>query len=411
MKLLLLVADSVRADAVGGGTAGGTTGGTAGGPADLAAFGGARFTDVTCSGSWTIPSLAAMVTGELPHRVGVANWYHRAWERDPTSPIHTALFPRLAAAGFAVDVLVPNPTHAFAGWPGVTSIGDSLDDAVIVETLRRPGPRLVVLHHWWTHLPYLPRPADRRLTWSGLHEASEVALTALVRDPAGMGTRLRRMYAAAVQRLLRDDLPRWLDAFGDGWVLATADHGESWGELAPGGRVRHIFDLHGRWLEDETTRVPLQLFSTRGSLPARSVATPARGVDVGPTLAALAGLPWEQRAPESGRSLLDAAHGATLPPAPVITVGSANCETPDRYPERGAELWRYWSERTPAGRVTAEAGAAPSTLTTLPPNLAALHAEAVDSGPMPAEWEARRDAGEARHAAVFGKLRRLGYSE
>lgn len=377
MKLLLVVADSVRVDAV-----------------DLAPFGGVDLPRAYCAGSWTIPSLVSMVTGELPTRVGVANWLHRRWAGEPASPVHRSLYARLAGAGFAVDLLVPNPASAFAGWSGVDSVGDSLDPEVVRTTLARPGPRFVLLHHWWTHLPYLPPPRPPRvLGWSGLHEAAELALTALARDPDGARPGLRRLYLAAARRLAQVDLLAWLDAFGDGWVVVTADHGESWGEHAPGGRPRHIFDLHGRWLNDDTTRVPLRIFSTRRELAEGTLDRVVSGVDVGPTLAALAGVRWEG---SRGRSVFDGGDRE------AVTVGGANCETPDHYPETGPALWPYWSVRTREGRRTGDAEAV---------GLAAERAAAVDPGPMPEDWRVRRDRHASRHARVFGALRRLGYVE
>jgi arylsulfatase A-like enzyme len=67
MKVVLIVADSMRGDAPG----------FAGGPTetplmDRLAGEGTRFDSAFASGAWTIPSLMSMLTGAYPHRISIA---------------------------------------------------------------------------------------------------------------------------------------------------------------------------------------------------------------------------------------------------------------------------------------------------------------------------------------------------
>jgi arylsulfatase A-like enzyme len=351
MKVIIIVADSLRGDAPG----------FAGGPAetpvlDRLAGEGAAFDRAFCSASWTIPSLACMDTGTPAHRHGVVNWSHALPADTPS------LLGRAHTAGFDTRLCVPNPWWAFAGWPHRPDIVDSQDLDAVCAAIRGPrgADKLVMVHHWWTHFPYL----CKALPWGGRQRATEAGVQALGRNPAALSPRFQRLYHAAVAHFSEVALPRMMEAAlagGDDVLLVvTADHGESWGELCPPGtRPEHVFDLHGRWLADATTHVPL-VFWGRAAGGAVTPSRPtgfARGVDLAPTIADLAGLPWPAPASlEHGQSMRDSVlRGTSTGIDNALTIGSANCHVPDVYPTRGPELWRCWSRRTDDGRDTWDA--------------------------------------------------------
>jgi arylsulfatase A-like enzyme len=358
VKVVWLVLDSVRADHVFGGYARTPN-------LDAWAAEGTRVTRAFASASWTIPSLAAMDTGCWPNEVGVCNWRHAL---RPELPSAQRTFAR---CGFEVRRHAPNPQWFFGGWGGAP-VGDSQDVAAVARSLAAPGDALVVVHWWWTHLPYVTRPAP----WGGRRAATDLLLEALGRDPR-MADRLRGLYRAAINHFDAEVFPRWRDAAGpDAVVCVTADHGESWGELGP---VRHIFDLHGRHLADATIAVPLAFGgrTARGPVPARVREDGfGRGVDVGPTLVAAAGLPPLERA--VGRDLLDDAPLSDH----ALTVVSANTFTPEHYPADGPSMWRVFGRRDPGGWTTLDT--ATGALTGDPAHRGALAAHAARSvGPAP----------------------------
>jgi len=307
-----------------------------------------------------------MTTGSFPHRVGVGRWRHPFPVRRPS------LFTAFSAAGFEVHTAVHNPRFAFANFGFRGTPLDSEDSDAVLTALRAPRgvDRLVVVHHWWTHLPYrneaIPRGPWRKL-------CSE-AIAQMAGEPDG-AHRQRDLYADAISWFDRELLPRYLDAAsssGDPVLLAlTGDHGENWGEaLPPGRRMEHIYDLHGRWLTDDTTRVPLLFWGNgaEGAIAGRQMLGGfARGVDVAPTLAALAGVPWPGPLPDlRGPTLVDRGiglHGEGLEldglslasciegglPAPsrsALTVTSHNAIVPARYPSNGRRMWRRFGLRT-----------------------------------------------------------------
>ncbi len=365
MIVVMLVVDSLRADAPS------YAGGAAHTQAlDELAAEGTTFPHLAVSGSWTVPSLTAIATGAFPHRVGICRWRHRFPLRRPT------LMSAFAAAGFEVHVMAHNPRWIFGscGHRGVT--GDSQEPAEVVDALRGPRgrDRFVLLHHWWTHLPYI----NKKLPASGWKKACEYALESISRHPGRMVPKFRRNYLATVEYFSRELLGRYLDAAGAGGedvlVVVTGDHGENWGESLPRGRrVEHIFDLHGRWLRDATTRVPLLLWGKghAGAIPAgAALQGTVRGVDLAPTVCELAGIPWPGPLPLDegprvvdhgigpegqglvldGRSIAGAVLGGQdLAEGDTLTVSTHNTHQPDTYPDEGRVVFRTLGLRRSLG--------------------------------------------------------------
>ncbi len=362
MMVLLLVVDSLRADAPG------YAGGRAATPAlDQLAGEGTTFDHLTVSGSWTVPSLTSMATGTFPHRVGICRWRHAFPRRRPT------LMSAFAAADFDVHVLAHNPRWLFGSCPHRGKAGDSQEVDQVLDALRHPrgSDRFVILHHWWTHLPYL----NRKLPASGWKRACEMSLESMNRSPETMVPKFRANYLKTVEYFSAELLERYLDAASAGGedvlLLLTGDHGENWGEALPAGRrIEHIFDLHGRWMRDSTARVPLLLWGKGhgGAIPAGArLGGTVRGVDVAPTLADLAGIPWPGPLPEAdgpqvvdrgiqpdgvgleldGRSAAAPIRaGEDLPTETTLTVSTHNTHQPDTYPPGGKETFRTLGLRT-----------------------------------------------------------------
>ncbi len=348
MLVLFIVVDSLRADAPS----------FAGGPLETAtlddlAAEGATFDNVFVSGAWTVPSMIAMLTGAPPHRVGPARWRHRYPSEWPN------LLTAFADSGFEVGCIVPYPGKNLRHIPGGEVIANSQDSDEVVAKVRgrRGQDRFVLLHHWWTHLPYIKRNLDIE-KWS---IACDFQLMSLRREPKEFAATLARLYHAAVAYFSDELLPRVLDAALEGGddvlLVLVGDHGESWGSaLPPGRQVETIFDLHGRWITDETTRVPwLSWGRTQGGAinAGRRIGGVARGVDLGPTVAELAGIPWswpsqfdvDQK--HAGRSLAGSILGsADVPIVDALTVTSQNTIELRQFSDDGPTLWRSSGLRT-----------------------------------------------------------------
>jgi hypothetical protein len=364
MKVVFVIADSLRADAPG------YAGGAAETPfLDSLAASGAWFKEAFASGAWTIPSILSMLTGALPHKIGVARWRHPFPRRRPT------LLTAFADAGFEVRTFHPYPEWGFIDTPGAGIVGNSQEPQAVIDALRG-GARdsLFLIHHWWTHVPYL----DRHLTLEQWHAATNFTLESLNRHPARIAASVERSYRRSVGYFSESLLPRYMEAAaaggGDVLLVVTGDHGETWGRSLPEGRrIENVYDLHGRWITDETIRIPLLVSGrgARGAIPVcAAIPGIARGADVGATIAEVAGVPWPGGAPSlGGREVYETGigtagkgldlvgtslaaalqDGGSAPHEEIVTVTSQNAYVPRTYPDTGKATWRTFGLRDRRG--------------------------------------------------------------
>ncbi|MBW2277963.1 MAG: sulfatase-like hydrolase/transferase [Deltaproteobacteria bacterium] len=444
MKVVFIVADSLRADAPG----------FAGGPAetpliDRLATEGTRFDRAFVTGAWTIPSLMSMLTGSYPHRISIARWRH-------TFPAHRpTLLTAFRDAGFDVRCLHPYPQWGFINTPGKGEVGNSQDPQAVIEALGGPSDsdRFVLIHHWWTHLPYV----NSELSLEQWHAACDFALESVGKYPERIAPKLEQSFHKSVSFLSEQLLGRYLDAAtaggGDVLLVLTGDHGETWGRSLPQGRrVENVYDLHGRWISDETIHVPLVFWGkgAGGAIPSdQALGGFARGVDIGATIADLAGIPWPGPIPEGtspmtcdrglgadgegleivGRSLRGCIErGEPAPHDEVVTFSSENCHVPRTYPDDGKLMWRtlglrddthwyVWDGVDGEGSVSGIGEGAGEVdgerVSAVHARLEELRQGAADPGPLIAEEHlAGLRAGEDEdNAAVVERLRTLGYLE
>jgi hypothetical protein len=245
---------------------------------------------------------------------------------------------------------------------------------------------------------------------------------------------VERSYRRSVHTLSESLLPRYLEAAaaggGDVLLVLVGDHGETWGRsLPPGRRVENVYDLHGRWIADETIRIPLLVHGrgAAGAIPERpAIPGIVRGVDVGATIAELAGVPWKGGAPCVGESLAGAViRGGAAPAEEIVTVTSQNAHTPNVFPATGKGTWRTFGLRDRRGwfvwdgvdgtRELAPAhggrAASPADCEAVWARLEACWNRAADAGtPLPDDELARlRGIAKGDSARAEERLRTLGY--
>lgn len=361
MIVLLIVADSLKAGAPG------FAGGEAKTPVlDQLAKNGAWFDQMFASGAWTIPAMMSILTGALGHKIGVCRWRHPFPAKRPT------LFTAFAAAGFETACFHPYPRWGYLTVAGRGPVGNSQDVEAVTKVLkgRKGQDRFVMVHHWWTHLPYI----NQELPQDKWHVACDFSIDSLSKYPDKIAPKLEDSYLKSVSFFSENILPKYLDAASTGGedvlVAVTGDHGETWGRSLPKGRnVEQVYDLHGRWITDETIRVPFVVHgkTAAGAVPARpKLGGLVGGIDVGPTLAELAGVPWPGPIPDAagpdvvdraetdldivGRSLAkNIIEGATSTATEVPTISSHNTFEPKNYPANGKKMWRTMACRNEKG--------------------------------------------------------------
>ncbi len=281
--LVLLTVDTLRQDHVAA-LVPGRAGRTVTPRLDALSLASVRFVDARSPVPLTLPAHASMLSGRPPAVTGVRlNSYDRL---PPADARGFALLPeRLRSAGWATGAFVS--AQPLAASYGLDQGFDRYDDGGDLGTPgagtvpERAGPRTCEAALAWLHGLAAGQPA---FVWVHLFEphapyvryaddvaAADAAVGALLDGLAALG---------------RDD---------GLCVLFTSDHGEMLGDL--GERT------HGYLLADHVLRVPFTLLAP-GLAPAWRE-DPVSLVDVAPTLAALAGVPFPAaEGPFDGHDLL-----------------------------------------------------------------------------------------------------------
>jgi choline-sulfatase len=289
LDVLLVTVDTLRADALG----------AYGSPRaatpwmDRLAAGGVRFARARAHNVVTLPSHATILSGLYPQQHGVRD---NSGFRFPEG-IDT-LATLLAARGYRTGAFVS--AFTLDSRFGLDRGFDVYDDGFVgagarpalveqerrgVDTVARAArwlaaadgaPSFAWVHLYEPHFPYAPPPPfDRRFAgdpYLGDVAAADAALEPLLAPILGAGPG------------------------GHTLVVLTADHGEALGE--------HGEATHGIFAYEGTLRVPLVVYQPRLLAP-RTVASPARLIDVLPTILDLVAAPAPPGLP--GRSLVDSA--------------------------------------------------------------------------------------------------------
>lgn len=312
---MLIVADALRADHLGVmGYARDTS------PhIDELAREGVLFRNLVAQSSHTVPSVAALLTGDYPGVLGIEYWPRtRGFSADavgvpPTLPARVdTLAERLSASGFETAAVVANPwlraDYGFAqgyerylvsGADGsaLRYDGAGIND-VAMEILRAERERglFLYLHYLDTHNPYGRGHVPARYRTDG---GREVYRNGRVPGLADVDLEFTRaLYDEGIRYFdgLIGDLRARLDEEGlldDTLIVLVSDHGDEFYEHGGLG--------HGKTLYNEVIRSFALFWSPRFAPVASDL--PAQGIDVAPTILRLLGL--ASASDVAGRPLLD----------------------------------------------------------------------------------------------------------
>ena len=332
-SVVVVVVDTLRADRLGRyGNGKGLT------PfLDQLADRGVRFEHAYAPASWTMPSVASLLTSRYPAQHLVSDFDSRLSEREVT------IAERLAGAGYANGGFSANfrlseelgyaqgfPTwRRFVDSPGSKTKprGEVVRAAALAwldaaaqggagQGGAGPAPRLLYLQYMEPHAPYEP-PAELRTRFAPGVSAEEAvrlnnrAQSSMVLDQDELGhlaalydaevaaadAELRRLFEALEQRRL----------LTGALLIVTADHGEEFLEHGAMG--------HGTNLFNDTVRVPLIVVGPTVT-PGRVVRDNVSLVDLAPTILDVLGLAPEARF--EGHSLAPLLRGGSAAAADVI---------------------------------------------------------------------------------------------
>jgi len=313
-NVLLYVLDTLRADRLG--CYGYTP--TPSPHLDRFAADGILFRDATAQAPWTRPSVASILTGQLPAAHGAVTL------RDGLRGDIPTLAERFRAAGyetagFVTNINVAAPFGFDRGFdrydylpeapatPGVHVPASQMHAAALVWLDGRAATRpfLLYLHATDTHSPYWPNAASLRRFLDPPPPAAEIE--ALEQRLARAPDRLSTEEVRTLSALYLAEIAQWDEAFGRLWealrargadadtvVVFTADHGE---EFRDHGGLEH-----GHTLYQEQVHVPLVIRLPGGRGGGQVVDGLVRSVDLFPTLLAMGALPPEAFVP--GRAIL-----------------------------------------------------------------------------------------------------------
>ncbi len=318
-NIVLIVMDTVRADALGGELAGSPVTPHL----DRLLAEGTSFSNAFANAPWTVPSHATLFTGLYPHRHGSVHERFALDERLET------VAEILSGKGYSTCGITSNPWLRERGGFGqgfeayeevyrhlneAVDKGASLATDKAVEWVSAGAggdrPFFLFVNYIDAHLPYAPPAAilesmgfdEQKLARSdfSVRQAEEIIGRKGVagEEEVELARTLYRLEIAYVDRKL-GELIRFLEeseVLDETLLVVTADHGE---HLAEHGLMGHEFSLY-----DELLRVPLIL-----RLPGRvraglRVEAPVSHVDVLPTILDLLG-EHERIQSLPGRSLLD----------------------------------------------------------------------------------------------------------
>ncbi len=321
--VVVLVIDTLRADRLGShGYAAAHT------PVlDALAARGTRFAQAYAPSSWTVPSVASLMTSRLPSQHLVTAFDSRLRDEELT------IAERLRDAGFLAGGVTANWrltkelgfAQGFLWWvpvlvepvtPGAYVRREALAWLDRSSSAARTR-RLLYLQYMEPHTPFAPSPAllERFAPEVSAEEALRISTEANTRlggvtpERAALLSKLYDAEVAAVDAEI-GLLFEGLEARGrlaKALVIVTADHGE---EFLEHGKFGHGYNLF-----NTTVHVPL-IIAGPGVPAGRVITDPVSLIDVAPTVLDLLGLDREPRF--EGRSLVPLMQNDGRPDADIV---------------------------------------------------------------------------------------------
>jgi arylsulfatase len=304
-SIVLIVVDTLRADRIGRpGAAGSLT------PRiDQVGRRGVVFANASTPAPFTMPAIAALLTGSYADRTGI----HSHSRRDSLDTETATLATVAKRAGYRTLAVITNPWLAreAAGFgrgfdriatgrdagPTFRMPAEHVTDMALQAVDRGEGPFLLWAHYMDAHMPYRP-PAEYCAAVGAPPDGSSITRDfgrrATDRQALHFGEAVdlsqveatRGLYDAAV-RYVDDEVGRLLAGLDErgtlenAIVVVTADHGEALGDHG-------LFFAHDFNVYEELLRVPLIIVAPR--IAHRRSDEPVSLIDVLPTLCHLASL-------------------------------------------------------------------------------------------------------------------------
>jgi arylsulfatase A-like enzyme len=315
---------------------------------DALAARGVRFENVYAQSSWTRPSVASMLTGRYPRRIGI---YHET--RGILGNAFTTLAEALHANGYRTFGITANP-HMNKSFNFHQGFDGYLDSNAVYKFMRRDGPKT---RYEESTLATAIDMFDKVLAYDGSHDAEQryVQLSLMEVHEWNRGQQdltrpefdelfpepVNGRYYRAVRQTSADlgafveqlrARPGWEDAL----FVFVSDHGEG---LSDHPSVEKS-GTHGFLLYESQLRVPFVMYREGWEFAGRVVERPVRLMDLMPTVLDAVGLGAPRGLP--GVSLMPAVREPGSPlPLPEYFVAETFLRRRDKAAVYG-EGWRFY---------------------------------------------------------------------
>lgn len=341
---------------------------------------GVRYDRAVSAAPWTLPSMAAMLTGQLPSALGVTR--HDSRLPDDARLLSAALSEAGWATGAVSSHSFFSPEHGFdrgfssfdtgniRGHRAETSAG--VTDAAIRFLRDHPSePVFLVVHYFDPHFAYIDHPETSFADPAYAGPVKSGAPIAALREQAPtLGAAdwdaLGRLYDAEIAHTDRH-IGRLLDAIAAegraerALVAVTHDHGESFYEH---GHLGHTTELYGALVDAPlVVRYP----SAVGPTPGTTVPEPVSLMDLPRTVSEVLGV----SADFPGESLLHPAAGRVVR-SETQKGADLRAVVDDRHRliwDRSADTWHLYDTTADPGDTTDLSAVRPEAVAALRPHL------------------------------------------
>ncbi len=249
---------------------------------------GICFENVITSAPWTLPSVSSFISGIYSHKLGMFDW------QQPLPDNVKTLFHYLKEEDYKVASFVFNEKHLFSNMDFANTQGNCMNINNILPWIEKNKDEkfFLYIHSWWTHIPYEIK--DSAEEW---REENQRLLKLLQRGEKEDITLCKELYRKSIEKAseeLLQGIIKFLkdkNKFEDTMIIFTSDHGETWGErLSDKSEITNNFTLHGRYLYDESIKIPFIIYHPDQSLSNIRVKKQIRTIDILPSLLDVLGI-------------------------------------------------------------------------------------------------------------------------
>lgn len=262
---------------------------------------GCTFHNHFSAAPWTSPSVASLLSGIYPHKLGMFR-NHQSFPDNTRS-----IFQYYNSAGKSFGSFVKS--NNFFGQDDQAGVaGFSWDLPGMLRWIEQHNDQdyFLYLHYWNTHLPYFTR-YSKNAWYDGMLKLVEMIKTGDAKNIE----KAKNLYRASIERASEEFIYSIIEkldnlkSLDDSLIVITGDHGESWGQRLQGQEPLDLFGMHGKSLYDEVLHIPLIIFG-KDIPPGKDISNLTRSVDIFPTLLEMNG--WDidnsgQYLPIDGKSL------------------------------------------------------------------------------------------------------------